>query len=202
MTIILIRHGETTENHSRVVQVPTASLSETGLSQAARLAEYLATRKVSRILSSDMTRAAQTATAIAAHHDPQVEFSPLLHERNLGDLRGQSYDDIGFNFFAEDYVPPQGESWRAFHQRVEQAWQYILNVAARCQNDLVVVTHGLVCRRIAQNHLSLPEGQQVPERWDNTSFTLIDRDSPFQASVVNSTEHLKGMATTGQAGTI
>lgn len=191
MNIILIRHGETRENHSRVVQLPDANLSEAGLAQGAKLAKTLSERKISKIISSDMNRAAQTAALIAGYHNIDVEHITLLHERNLGDLRGQSYDSLDFNFFAQDYVPPNGESWEAFHTRVDQAWQLILEKAQTCESDLVVVTHGLVCRRITEKYVQLTDNQVFPERWSNTSVTIFNRQPPHTALTVNNTEHLE-----------
>lgn len=197
MAILLIRHGQTNENHARVVQMPDARLSDEGLSQACKLAEALADNNISRIISSDMTRAAQTAKAIAKKQNLPVEFTALLHERNFGDLRGREYEEIGVNFFAEDFAPPNGETWEAFFARVEEAWQQIKQSALECDGDMVVVTHGLVCRRIVERFVELNETQQLPERWDNTSVTVIEYDEPVRASIINSTAHLEYTATGG-----
>lgn len=191
MNVILIRHGETIENHSRVVQLPDANLSDAGLAQAAKLAEALSEKKIAKIISSDMNRAAQTAALIAEYHGIDVEYSALLHERNFGDLRGQSYEALSFNFFAQNYVPPNGESWEVFYHRVDQAWQLILEKAQASQSDLVVVTHGLVCRRITEKYVRLTGNQTLPEKWSNTSVTVFNGKPPHCAVTVNNTQHLE-----------
>jgi broad specificity phosphatase PhoE len=55
---------------------------------------------------------------------------------------------------------------------------------------LVVVTHGLVCRALVERHALLPEGVAVPERFDNTSITVIHEDEPHGVSLLNCTRHL------------
>ena len=76
--------------------------------------------------------------------------------------------------FALDYAPPNGETWEVFHARVDRAWAVIQERAAATGGHLAVVTHGLVCRSLAARHLILPEGEDVPERWENTALTIID----------------------------
>ena len=51
-----------------------------------------------------------------------LTFDPLLHERNFGDIRGTPYASLGFDMFAPDYAPPNGETWEVFHTRVDRAW--------------------------------------------------------------------------------
>jgi RNA polymerase sigma factor (sigma-70 family) len=69
MAILLVRHGETSANASRVVQLPDAPLSERGLAQAERLAERLARVGVAAIVSSDHARALVTAERVRAALD-------------------------------------------------------------------------------------------------------------------------------------
>jgi len=76
--------------------------------------------------------------------------------------------------FALDYAPPNGESWEVFHARVDRAWALVQERAAATGGHLAVVTHGLVCRSLAARHLILPDGLDVPERWENTALTIID----------------------------
>ena len=117
-----------------------------------------------------------------------------MHERNFGDIRGTSYDDLGFDLFAPDYEPPRGESWEVFHARVDRAWVRVQAVAAGTQGPLAVVTHGLVCRSLAARHLVLPAGAVVPERWENTSLTIVEGPAPWRVSLLNCTMHLNGLA--------
>ena len=60
-----------------------------------------------------------------------ISLSPLLQERSFGDLRGTPYAELGFDMFAPDYAPPNGETWEAFHSRVDRAWALVRQIAAK-----------------------------------------------------------------------
>ena len=148
MAIYLIRHGETAGNAALVVQKPDIPLSPHGIDQARRLARRLTGEGIGQILSSDLTRAAMTAEAVGETTGAPIRFDPLLHERNFGDVRGTPYAELSFDLFAPDYDPPGGESWERFEARMDEAWVRIQRAADRCEENLGVVTHGLVCRSV------------------------------------------------------
>jgi 2,3-bisphosphoglycerate-dependent phosphoglycerate mutase len=193
VSIFLIRHGETVGNASRVVQRPDNPLSPRGIAQAERLARRLARERIGRVLSSDLARAAATAEHLRRATGAPLSFDPLLHERNFGDLRGTPYADLGFDMFEPDYEPPNGESWPVFHARVDRAWARVQEVAAATDGHLAVVTHGLVCRSLAARHLILPDGESAPERWDNTSLTVVDCPAPWHVRLLNCVAHLEDL---------
>jgi probable phosphoglycerate mutase len=193
-TIFLIRHGETLGNAARVVQRPDNPLSPRGRAQAQRLARRLAAAGITRIVASDYARAAMTAEHLRQATGIPVKIDPLLRERSFGDLRGRSYDEIGFDIFAPDYAPPNGESWDAFHARVDRAWALVQDLATAAGGHLAVVTHGLVCRSLAARHLLLSAGQEVPLRWENTSVTEVDASAPWRVRLLNCAAHLDDLA--------
>ena len=188
--IFLIRHGETVDNASRIVQLPDSPLSPRGLAQAERLARRLAGHGLAAILSSDLARARQTAERLQHATGAPLTFEPLLHERNFGDIRGTAYADLGFDMFEPDYEPPNGESWAVFHARVDRAWTRVQTLAAATEGHLAVVTHGLVCRSLAARHLVLADGTVVPERWENTSLTIVEYPAPWRVRLLNCVAHL------------
>jgi broad specificity phosphatase PhoE len=194
MSIYLIRHGETLGNAARIVQRPDNPLSSHGIAQAERLARQLETEGISRILSSDLTRAAMTAGFLHRTTGGSLQLDALLQERNFGHLRGTPYSELAIDIFAPDFVPPNGESWEAFHERVDRAWALVRDVAAATPGHLAVVTHGLVCRSLAARHLTLPAGVDVPVRWDNASLTIAEERAPWRVRVLNSIAHLDGLA--------
>lgn len=186
MAILLVRHGETAGNAARVVQLPEIELNERGLQQAARLAERLLAHGFVHILCSDLVRARMTAEPLRAR-GATIEETPLLQERDFGDLRGRPYAELTEDPFAPDYVPPNGESVPVFHRRVAQAFELIIRRRRELSGALVVVTHGLVCHALLENHAC---AATLPERFDNTGVTWIDPDPPFTARLVNCTQHL------------
>jgi broad specificity phosphatase PhoE len=193
VSLFLIRHGETVGNASRTVQLPDNPLSARGQAQAERLAQRLAAAGIVHIVSSDFARARSTAEALRRLTGAPLTFEPLLQERNFGDLRGTPYTELGLDMFAPDYAPPNGESWPVFHARVDRAWSRVQALAAATEGDLAIVTHGLVCRSLAERHLRLPDGQMAPERWENTSLTIVDCPAPWRVRLLNCVAHLDGL---------
>jgi probable phosphoglycerate mutase len=193
MAIYLVRHGETAGNAERVVQLPEIPLSPRGIEQARRLARRLAGECIGQILSSDLTRAAMTAEAVREVTGAPLRFDALLQERNFGDVRGTPYADLDFDLFASDYDPPGGESWERFEARMDGAWPLIERTAAECDENLAVITHGLVCRSVVARRALPAEGLDpslLDLAWRNTSVTILDGPDPWRVRLLNCSAHL------------
>jgi broad specificity phosphatase PhoE len=190
MTILLVRHGETAGNAARILQRADVPLNERGIRQAELLARRLFNHRFVHIVCSDLLRARMTAAPIAARSAIAVEESPLLQERNFGDLRGMPYAALTEDPFGPEFVPPNGEDWPTFHARVADAFDFIVSRRRSANGTLVVVTHGLVCRALVERHALLPEGAVAPERFENTSVTMLNEDAPHAVSLINCTRHL------------
>jgi probable phosphoglycerate mutase len=202
MVIYLIRHGETASNAARVMQQPDTSLSDRGAAQARRLGERLRTVGIRHVLASDYARARETAEAVCRATGASLEFESLLQERNFGDLRGRAYADFaaeGIDPFADDYVPPNGESWETFRARVARAWSRTQETAASTAGDLAVITHGLVCAIVVERHVPLAPGvaDNAPP-WHNTGVNVIE-GPPWRVTLLNCAAHLARVSDTGAA---
>ena len=195
MTLLIIRHGETALNVARVLQPADTPLSVNGLAQAEALAQHLRGAGLAAILSSDLPRALATAQAIARACGLPVATTPLLHERNFGDLRGQRYDDLAYDPLTAVPAPPGGESQAEFRARCSAAWAEICRQQAAADGPLAVVTHGLVIRAwLHHGPLLLPDGMLAPERLGNTSLTVVDAAPPHQVHRLDDTAHLQDIA--------
>jgi len=178
------------------MQPADTPLSDRGKEQAILLAQHLSTEGITRILASDLPRAATTAQALSEATGVEIEFEPLLQERNFGHLRGQRFvelEALNIDPFAEHYEPQGGETWQAFDQRVSHAWSRI-QAMLPASGTLAVVTHGLVCSALLHNHLeSEPHasdtGRLYPFR--NASFTLVEPSPPWQVKLLNYVAHLE-----------
>jgi 2,3-bisphosphoglycerate-dependent phosphoglycerate mutase len=190
MTILLVRHGETDGNAARILQRPDVPLNERGTRQAEQLAWRVCAGDFAHIVCSDLLRARMTAAPLAARSGIAIEESPLLQERNFGDLRGVPYAELAENPFGPDFVPPNGEDWPTFHARVADAFAFIVSRRRSVNGTLVVITHGLVCRALVQRHALLPEDVVAPEHFQNTSITVLHEDAPHAVSLINCTRHL------------
>lgn len=146
------------------------------------------------VLSSDLRRAVETARAVADATAAPLLLDAGLAERDFGTVRGTAYADLDVDIFGPDYAPPGGETWDLFHRRVDAAWSRVLARAAATPGDVVVVTHGLVCRAVAMRHLVLPPAVVVPLAWANTAVTVVDDGV---AAIVGCTAHLGDLPDTG-----
>jgi probable phosphoglycerate mutase len=199
VSIYLIRHGETPGNAGRIVQVASTPLSKRGVAQASRLAARLRDAGIARIVSSDLTRARQTAESLSDAAGLSVEFDSALQERNFGDLRGTAYADLEVDLFGPDFAPPGGETWDAFHDRVDGAWASVARLAEEAADagHLAVVTHGLVChslvsRRLELSDRPLPDVLGEAPRFGNTALTIIEPEPPWRVELLACTAHLDG----------
>src|SRR5687767_9897807 len=87
--LCLVRHGESAWNlEGRVQGQQDPPLSELGLRQAEAVARDLAAERWHALYSSDLSRATQTAAAIARHTGLPVTLDPDLRERGQGALEG------------------------------------------------------------------------------------------------------------------
>ncbi|WP_371193306.1 histidine phosphatase family protein [Glaciecola sp. SC05] len=190
MWIYLIRHGETDGNRNRIVQTPDTPLSKIGLLQAEYLAKAYAHLPATHILCSDYARTKATAAPLHKRLNCELSYTELLRERNFGDLRGQAYDEIGHDFFAQDYNPPNGESYSQFVGRVRRAWRHVVNQANSKDGDLVVMTHGLVLRCLLTEILSIAPAKLEHSDIKNTCVTKISRSDPSDIPLLCNANHL------------
>jgi len=196
MSVFIARHGQTDDNARRILQVPSSPLSKQGHQQAQRLAARLSEHSISRIVCSDYRRTQQTAQYAQRACDVEPTFMPELRERNFGDIRGCAYADLDFDPFELDYRPPNGESWGEFQQRVSSAWKAISECYLSGKGNLLVVTHGLVCRVLIQEHLTVPENAK-PINVSNTALTRAEYGPPWTVRLLNCDDHLLNGSSNG-----
>jgi probable phosphoglycerate mutase len=191
MPLYLIRHGETDGNRDKIVQQPDTELSVLGFKQAQELAKHFSKRTINLIFCSDYVRTQQTAAPLVAALGCSISYSELLRERNFGDIRGKHYDEIGHDFHQQNFMPPNGESIEQFSQRIGQTWQYILKQWQTANDNIIVMTHGLVLRELVNNHLDLRLHQNwVNAEYANTSVIEVDSADFKTVLTLCDTSHL------------
>ncbi|GIZ52901.1 histidine phosphatase family protein [Noviherbaspirillum aridicola] len=106
--ILLIRHGETAWNAVRRLQGHLdIGLNAEGMRQAAALARAIEDEALDAVYSSDLLRARQTATAIAAPRGMEVRLDRGLRERCYGAFEGMLYGEIAARY------PEAHAAWKA-----------------------------------------------------------------------------------------
>jgi broad specificity phosphatase PhoE len=176
-TLYLVRHGESESNAARLFTGHLDSpLTELGRRQARAVADALAAVKVDRVVSSDLSRARDTAVAIAERHGLRVDTYRELREIDLGDMAGRPVDDVlSHPDWNEDgFVQwPGGESLDAVFDRAFGALQRI--VAESPGRTVVVVGHGGVTRILVSHFLGLlPRLERT--RAANANITKVTTD--------------------------
>lgn len=153
--VILLRHGVTEWNDAGRFQGHTdIPLSAEGVRLAERAAAVLAGYGITQVVSSDLSRARQTAEAVASACRLAVGLDPRLREVDVGSWSGLDMKTVGER--VPDFWPalregrdfrrsPEGETATESGQRVAGA--VAEHAAAAGQDDLLlVVGHGLSLR--------------------------------------------------------
>jgi broad specificity phosphatase PhoE len=140
--IVLVRHGETAANRERLaLGRADPPLTATGERQAAALAGRLGSSGATRVISSPLGRAQQTATAIADALGIPVETDARLVEMDYGEWDERSFGDLPSEALARwrrdaNFAPPGGESLAGVTRRVG-AWCASLDAT----QHVVAVSH-------------------------------------------------------------
>ena len=162
--IVVWRHGRTAWNAERRFQGQTdVPLDATGVRQAQRAAEALARLTPSRIVSSDLSRAQDTARALASLVELDVHLDPDLRETFAGEWQGLSRTELEERFGDElarwaagsDIRPGGGETRIEVSQRMMAAIDRAL-VHVGQGGTLVVATHGGAARAAIGALIGLP----------------------------------------------
>jgi probable phosphomutase (TIGR03848 family) len=95
-TVLLLRHGRTTANTGGVLAgwTPGVQLDETGAAQAQAVGERLAKVPLAAVVSSPLERCRQTADAVVAGRDAEVQTDDRLGEARYGDWTGRTLKEL------------------------------------------------------------------------------------------------------------
>lgn len=125
----LLRHGESEANVLNVAAGGgvDSPLTQAGQIQADKLAPHMLTleSKPSRIFHSPQIRAKETARRVNAHMNLPMTEIPTLHEHNLGEWEGKSWDVIKPLVYGNERAPG-GESRSDFAARIKKVMDDIL----------------------------------------------------------------------------
>ncbi len=153
MHVLLLRHAESANPAVFHGAESDVGLSERGRKQADAVAPLLAAYRPSRVVSSAMLRARDTAAPIARACGLDVHIEPMLHERRVGLLSGTPtmegngvWPDTLTRWIAGDtgYAPGGAESFDDLRARLLPAWERLTSNADA--GPIVVVAHGIVCK--------------------------------------------------------
>ncbi|MGM0420090.1 MAG: alpha-ribazole phosphatase [Bacillota bacterium] len=199
--LTIIRHGETEWNKAGRYQGQLdVELNQKGREQAEKAASYLSQKEMELFISSDLSRARQTAEIIAAEvrikAEEILQFSGL-RELDFGTWEGQRFEEIkadqpeALSAWIQDPLknpPPEGEGLLDFQERIQEVFRQIL---ARPEKKIAVVTHGGVVLVYLASVLGLPLANYRRLAVSNTGISQVTyyEDEPV-VRLFNSTAHL------------
>ena len=180
--LVLWRHGETDYNVAQRMQGQLDSqLTATGLSQACRAARSLVELRPEVLMTSDLSRAEDTATVLAAEAEMPLLIDKRLRETHLGKWQGLTHAEVeelwpgGIQTWRgnPEWAPPGGES------RVEvaaRAAHVVAELDAAGHGSAVLCTHGGLIAGLTPLLLGLPlSGWPVFGGISNCHWTMLVR---------------------------
>jgi probable phosphoglycerate mutase len=169
--ILAIRHGETAWNvDTRIQGQLDVPLNDVGRWQARRLSRAVADETLAAIYASDLSRAYETARAVATACGLPIVTEPGLRERRFGEFEGFTWKEIETRWPEAserwrrrdlEFAPRGGESLREFYERTIATATRL--AAAHPGQSIAFVAHGGVmdCLYRAASRIDL----QAPRSW-------------------------------------
>ncbi|MCA0990528.1 histidine phosphatase family protein [Pseudalkalibacillus hwajinpoensis] len=188
MRIGFIRHGSTSWNKEKRAQGSSdIHLDEQGRRDAAKLGESLLNEEWDIIVSSDLSRAKETAEIIGRSLHIDVKTDPRLREAGGGQIEGTT---------EQERIEKWGEKWRELDLGIEKE-ELVVARAHEALDDLyhqypgqniLIVSHGSFLRHFFKS--TLPELNHE-KHIVNTSLTVLRRKGDeWLNELYHSTSHL------------
>lgn len=205
--LYLVRNGETGLNRERIFQGHLdPELSPLGWEQVKHLALRLKDERIEAFYASDLLRAYQTASAIAAKHRQGVIKVKELRGIDCGEWTGKSVEEIEavypellitWRFQPHRHRMPGGESVEQVQRRVIRAWQRIL--MEEPGHNICLVTHAIPVKSLMcyfmEDDLSL---MWLTPRQNNGALNIIQFEGGKSRVIeVGSIDHLQGLEAPG-----
>jgi len=145
MELWLIRHGQTADNHLKILAGhQPGKLSDLGVTQAQKTGKRLAKENFLEVYCSDLGRAKETLENILLSYPDKdklpITFSELLREKGAGVLEGQplgvwkaNSEKAGLGI--RRYKAEQGESWEDVNTRADKFVETLIEKYTTSKNQ-------------------------------------------------------------------
>ncbi len=217
-TVIIVRHGQSTSNVSRVIQGhhDAAVLTELGEAQAKKVGKTLDGLSVDAVYASPLKRARRTCELIvetmreAGRRLPEVQFTDQIKEINLPLWESKSFDQV------EAEYPEMYKAWRhepnefkmplpnedgttsdfyparEIWQRATQFWQTLLEKHAG--QTVLLVGHSAINRALVGSAIGLGPESLNSMGQDNCAINVLNFmggwEDGVQLESLNLTSHM------------
>jgi broad specificity phosphatase PhoE len=191
MKIYFVRHGQSELNATDTHQLFTTPLSEKGKKQAKFVAERFQSIPIEKIFASDLTRAKQTAEAIANTTQKPLIFSELLRERRRpSEVIGKNYVDenakkitdlIEQNLHDQNWHHSDEEN---FFDLKKRARNFLDLLEKEISENIAVVTHGAFLKMMILTVL-------FGNNFDSSAFQAFNLNAKMSNTGITVAEYIK-----------
>lgn len=163
ITLYLIRHGETDGNRVSYIGRSDLALNDVGLRQAEMVKKTLSTAPITRIYSSPLSRARQTAQPLADALGLLVTADPDLMEIDFGGLEGKPKAEQGLSLRKAHLTEPLpgGESLAQVGARVARFLERLPQSDASIAIFGHYWTNRVLCALLRPGHSHKPANGEV-----------------------------------------
>lgn len=162
-TIYLLRHGEiANSNPRRFIGRQDLPLTAKGREQMQKMAAFLATQPIDRLLCSPLYRCRQSAEILSATLNTKPKVLPGLAELDLGGWEGLTVAEVLERYPGQHaargrdiahFRPDRGES---FADLLDRVWPVFADLSPTDDQHLAIVAHAGVNRVLLCRILGMP----------------------------------------------
>ena len=201
--IILVRHGRTPWNKDKIfrgtVDIP---LDEVGKQEASLAGEWLKGETIQAACASPLSRAMDTARAIAQHHGVPVQELPGLIDINYGDWQGVPLAEVKVKYVdlyrQWETVPqtvrfPNGETLDEVRARALAAVDEVMTLNP--DKTILLAAHRAVNKVLIAAFLGIDNSHYWRIGQDTTAINrFAGVGNTWHIQLVNDTCHLRSMS--------
>lgn len=172
--IYFMRHGESAGNKENLVQGHTdLPLTDLGRKQAVRAGAWLATKNISHLCSSPLSRAletAQIASSFFGNSNLTIDVLDGLKEIDTGIFSARTFKEIEASQ-AQVYHQFRAQSWQAvpgaekivaLETRALEHWHYLVSHANAGHKSILSVSHGGFLQWLLRTSIGLGHESWMP----------------------------------------
>ena len=200
--IYLVRHGTTEWNQKEVFRGRIdCELNETGRAEARALAEYFRDVTIDSIYASPLSRAVETAQAVASFKGLRVKPEPLFIDIDFGEWQGMPLKEV------EEKYPDLYRLWRERPQDVSfPSGENLTLVKTRARGGIerviqenpgkavLIVSHRVITKVLVCALLGLDNSHFWSIKQDTAAVNCFEyTGKTFITSLINDTCHMKSI---------
>ena len=187
MRLYFTRHGESEANIIREISNRgfRHGLTDKGRQQAAALAETMRGKGITRIYTSPLKRAVETANIVSEALGIPSQVTDALREFDCGIVEGRGdreawkqWQTVWVEWFERGnpgYRIPEGESYTDIYNRFVPFVEGLVAEKGDTDESMILIGHGGTYECMLKNVLTIPRLADLPEpRFPNTGYVLAE----------------------------